>query len=472
MRFYFLFLHIIFVHFFQPQIYAEKELVSSEHKIAVIGTGYVGLTAGACLAEFGNYVICCDIDEKKIKFLNEGGIPIFEKGLKELIDKNLALHRLEFTTDISQAIQNSEVILICVPTPMGQDGAADLSIVKSAVKTVAENLNNDKILLFKSTMPLGSIKRIQKLIQKQKKSAFNVEIAYLPEFLKEGTAVQDFFEPERIIIGTESKRLHQVIYDILAPLRIKNVPFCFTSFESAEIIKQASNSFLAVKISFINEIANLCDKTGADVREVAKGIGLDSRIGPEFLKPGPGYGGSCFPKDTHALLYEAQQLGVDLKVIQAAIEANDRQSKIVLEKLLKVLNSSIKDKTIAILGLAFKANTDDIRDSSAILIVNELLKRDAIIKAYDPIAMKNARKVLPQLVYCTSAEEAMYGADAVMILTEWEEFQKIDWSAVCNLMKTPIVIDARNILPIQMLRDLGFLYENIGCSHATGSDYE
>jgi len=436
------------------------------HSIAVIGTGYVGLVSGACLAEFNNNVICVDIDERKITLLRQGEIPIYEQGLKELVNRNQKNQRLEFSIDIKQSIQKSEIILVCVDTPIGKNGEADLTAVHAVAKMIGENLNSSKTIFIKSTVPIGSIRQIASLISHYNNNHFLFELAYLPEFLREGSSVRDFMEPERIIVGTESEMAKQLLIEILSPIYKKNIPFVFTTIEAAETIKYVSNCFLAVKVSFINEIANLCDRTGVDIFEVSKGVGLDSRIGSKFLNPGPGYGGSCFPKDMLALIHQSQKLEIDLKIIKAAVEANETQHKVILDKLKRALNFSVAGKTIGILGLTFKANTGDIRESPALKIIDALLREDAFIKAYDPVAMENTRNAYPQLLYANSIYDAVQEADAVMILTEWEEFKEADWEYVRSLMKQAIVIDARNLLSIEMLDDLGFIYDNVGRSNA------
>lgn len=431
----------------------------SEHKITVIGTGYVGLVSGACLAEFGNDVLCCDIDKSKIRQLDNGEMPIFEPGLKELVQKN---SHLNFSSNVADAIRKNDIILICVGTPMASTGEADLSALYSAAKLIGENLNSPKTIYIKSTVPLGAVKKIEADIQRHNKNSTDFSVAYLPEFLREGSAVQDFMHPDRVVVGSESKEIQKQVSEMLKPLQQRNVPFLFTKIESAEAIKLVANSFLAVKISFINEIANLCDQTGADIFEVAKGIGSDSRIGNKCLNPGPGYGGSCFPKDIQAILNNAQELGVDLKVITAATEANHYQPKVVIEKLKNTLQAPLKGKTIGILGLAFKANTDDVRDSPALRVVSKLLEMGAKIQVYDPQAMLNAKKTYPDLVYCKTSYETAKNVDAIMLLTEWEEFSQLNWVQIHNSMNTPFLIDARNILDKDNLGKIGFILTGIG----------
>lgn len=450
-----------------PYTSLENDSDFSNYKIAVIGTGYVGLSLGACLAEFGNQVICCDIDQGKISALNQGHIPFFEIGLEDLINKNMQENRLFFTTDVKQSIKDSNVLFIAVGTPSDINGEADLRAVHAVAKMIGENMNTHKFIFMKSTVPLGTIRQFGNLIRHCNPMC-DFDLAYTPEFLKEGSSVKDFCEPERIVIGTESEKARNVFYQILRPLVSKNIPFLFTSIESAEMIKYAANSFLAVKISFINEIANLCDQTGADVFEVSHAIGLDSRIGEKFLNPGPGYGGSCLPKDTTNLLHEAHKLDVDLKVIQAAVDANNLQTNLILQKLYKLLKQPVTDKTITILGLAFKGNIDDVRSSPSLKIIDELLKQGAHIKTYDPMAMENTKKLFPQLEYCSSSYKAAEDSDAVMLLTDWREFENIDLEKLHHSMRNAIFVDARNMIPPQKLIQAGFRYENVGRSN-TGS---
>ncbi|HSW85944.1 MAG TPA: UDP-glucose/GDP-mannose dehydrogenase family protein [Rhabdochlamydiaceae bacterium] len=443
----------------------ESFLDRKTHGITVIGTGYVGLTLGACLAEFGNHVICCDIDQDKIDLLNQGHIPIFEIGLKELVDKNVQENRLLFSSDVKQSIRKNEIIFIAVGTPSNENGEANLGAFHAVAKTIGKNINGQKVIFVKSTVPIGSVKKFADLIRQNCDDQFDFDLAYTPEFLREGTSVQDFCDPERVVIGSESKRANQILVEILWPLYSKKVPFLFTSIESAEMIKYAANSFLAVKIAFINEIANLCDQVGADVFEVKSGLALDSRIGSKCLNPGPGYGGYCLPKDTIALVHDAQKLGVDLKIVQAAIEANKLQPQIILQKLYKLLDSEVENKTIAILGLSFKENTDDVRCSPSLKIIEELLKNGAYVKAYDPIAMQHVKKIYPQIEYCDSSYDAAEESDAIMLLTGWKEFENIDLVKLRDSMKRPLFVDGRNLISTETLKNLGFKYENVGRSH-------
>jgi len=430
-------------------------------KIAVIGTGYVGLVTGIGLADFGNKVICVDIDRAKINMLNHGQIPIYEPGLKEIMDKNVREGRLSFSTDIANAIQRSEVIFIGVGTPPKENGEADLSYVESAVESIAENLNDYKVIVTKSTVPIGTNRWIkEKIIEKSGKTNFNV--ISNPEFLREGKAVHDFFHPDRVVIGYESEKAKEIMKDVYRSLYLIETPFVFCNLETAELIKYASNAFLATKITFINQIANLCEAVGADVHVVAKAMGMDGRISPKFLHPGPGYGGSCFPKDTKALVQIGKRYGVEMSLVNEVIRANEEQKKRMVIKLERMLGN-LKGKTIGILGLAFKAGTDDMRESPAIVIINELLKKGAKIKVHDPQAEENARKIFGDLIEHHDNEyKAMKDADALVILTEWNQYRSLDLEIASKLMKGNIILDTRNIFDPLKTRELGFVYEGVG----------
>ena len=429
--------------------------------ITVIGTGYVGLVSGAGLADFGNQVICADIDESKIRLLKVGKIPIFEPGLNEVVDRNVQSKRLSFTTDISKAIRASEVIFIGVGTPEGEDGEADLSAVFSVAETIGNNLNSYKIICTKSTVPIGTGEKIISIIDKCKN---NVEFDYIsnPEFLREGAAVQDFLRPNRIILGATGQKAFQVMQDVYRPLYINETPIVHTNVPTAEMIKYASNAFLALKISYINEIANLCEAVGADVHIVAKAMGNDGRISPKFLHPGPGFGGSCFPKDTKALVSLSKKLNEPVNTVAAAIVTNDRQKERMSAKLFNLMGNEIKGKKIAVLGLSFKQMTDDVRDSASIEMIQSILDRDGIVKAYDPVANENMKKYYPNIEYSNSWQTAVKDADAVAVMTEWHEFRGLDLSDLKSLMKSPLVLDTRNILSIKDLTELGFVFDNVG----------
>lgn len=440
----------------------ENKLTQFPHKVTVIGTGYVGLVLGAGLSEMGHTVVCADIDKDKIAVLNEGGIPIYEAGLKEIVEKNVNAKRLSFTDNIAQAIQENDLIFIAVGTPAGQGGQVDLKYVKAVAAMIGQNLNRAKIICMKSTIPIGGGKKVIEWIRNNALSPEKFEYVFNPEFLREGTALHDHFEPDRVIIGLDSEYAKKVMDEVFWHYHERKVPFLYTDMETAEAIKYASNAFLAVKISFINEFANLCDVVGADVNDVATGIGLDDRIGPKFLRPGPGFGGSCFPKDTQALLWMAKEAEVDLKVIKAAVAANEAQREIVFQKLQHLLDNNLKGKTIGILGLAFKANTDDIRYSPAIAVIEKIKRAGGNVKAYDPAAMSNMQKILPEVEYVESPYQTAEGADAVVVLTEWADFRDMDLKKLLNVMKQPVLLDTRDIIDAAKLKKLGFKCDNIG----------
>ncbi len=444
--------------------------------IAIIGTGYVGLVTGACFAEFGVSVTCVDRDEKKIKSLKRGIVPFYEPGLEELVQRNIKEGRLNFTTSIAEAVDSSLVIFIAVGTPPRGDGSTDLKYVEDVAREIAANLNGYKVIVTKSTVPVGTGERIRKIISKELKaksyrscrnslggqvSAINFDIVSNPEFLREGSAIEDFMRPNRVVIGANSQQAIAIMKDLYKPLYLIETPFVITNIETAELIKYASNSFLATKISFINEIANLCEKVGADVHMVAKGIGLDGRIGPKFLHPGPGFGGSCLPKDTKALLKVAVDNNIELNIVNAVVRANERQRELMIKKIKDAMGL-LKDKTIAILGLSFKPNTDDIREAPSIYIIKGLLKERAKIKAYDPVSMKAAKKVLPEITYCKDPYEAVKGADALVIVTEWNQFRNLELDRIKRLLKGPYFFDLRNIYEPEVLKEKGFKYFCVG----------
>ncbi|MDO8428373.1 MAG: UDP-glucose/GDP-mannose dehydrogenase family protein [Candidatus Diapherotrites archaeon] len=425
-------------------------------KIAVLGTGYVGLVAGACFADLGNTVICGDIDSKKIELLNAGHCPIYEPGLEEIIERNVQAKRLSFTTDVGKAVQNSEIIFIAVGTPQDQDGTPDLKYVKSVAETIGKNMTNEKIIINKSTVPVGTGDLVSEIISKYYKGKFHV--VSNPEFLREGNAIKDFMEPDRVVIGADSESIKKTLGDLYAPL---NAEILFTDVKTAEMIKYASNAFLAVKISFINEVANLCDAVNADVRLVAEGMGLDARIGKAFLKAGCGWGGSCFPKDVIGLISIGNQAHVNLSVAQAAYHSNDLQKKLPVEKLKKVLGN-LKGKQVGLLGLAFKPDTDDMRDAPSLVIMDLLKKEGAEIKAFDPVAMENSKKLFSETEYVSSVYDVFKNMDAVILVTEWNEFKELDFVKAKSLMKNSVLIDARNLYNPQKMRNLGFTYVGLG----------
>jgi UDPglucose 6-dehydrogenase len=433
-------------------------------KICIIGTGYVGLVSGAGMADFGNSVVCTDIDKDKIDMLQQGGIPIYEPGLKELVDRNVKAGRLTFSADVETSVRNAEVIFIAVGTPMGDNGEADLKAVEAVATTIAKNLNGYKIICTKSTVPVGTGARLEALITQEKESDFEFDVVSNPEFLREGSAVKDFLLPDRVVLGVNSERAADVMKQVYRSLFINETPMVITNVPSSEMIKYASNAFLAVKISFINEMANLADKVGADVHTIARAMGLDGRISSKFLHPGPGYGGSCFPKDTEALVYTGEQYGVDFQVVKAAIGANKNQRNVILAKA-KELVPDMRDKTVAILGLAFKANTDDVRDTPALAIIQGLEDAGAVVRAYDPIAAENMKKFfLPELDTRRTVLETVKDADLVIILTEWNELRGLGLEELKTHLRAPNIVDARNILSIDQLKEFGYNYRNVGRS--------
>jgi UDPglucose 6-dehydrogenase len=431
--------------------------------IAVIGMGYVGLVTAACFAEFGVFVTCIDKDKKRIKFLKEGTIPFFEPGLEDFVHRNMKEKRLTFSTDIADAVRSSMVIFIAVGTPPRGDGSADLKYVEEVAKEIASNLDGYRVIVTKSTVPVGTGNRIRRIVSRHLREQADFDIVSNPEFLREGSAIEDFMRPNRVVIGASSTQAASIMKDLYKPLYLLETPFIITNIESAELIKYASNSFLATKISFINEIANLCDKVGADVHMVAKGMGLDQRIGPKFLHPGPGYGGSCLPKDTKALLKMAEEHGVELGIVDATIRANERQWESIFEKIRTAMGI-LKNKTIAILGLSFKPNTDDIREAPSINIIRSLLKEDAKVRAYDPVSMKVMQGIIPHITYCKDPYDAVKGANALVIMTEWNQFRNLELDRLKKLLGEPYFFDLRNIYDPQKLKDKGFKYYCVGRS--------
>jgi UDPglucose 6-dehydrogenase len=431
-------------------------------KITIIGTGYVGLVTGAGLSEFGNRVICTDIDKNKIEKLNSGIIPIYEPGLEEIIKRNISDNRLLFSSNIEDAIMQSEVVIIAVGTPMGANGATDMSFVHSAVETISINLNSYKVVCTKSTVPIGTGKEIISQISKKVKNNNLFDYVSNPEFLREGSAVKDFLWPDRVVIGTDNQNAYQIMCDIYRPLYINKNPMTQTSIETAEMIKYASNSFLALKISYINEIANLCEALGADVHDVANAMGQDGRISEKFLHPGPGFGGSCFPKDLEALLYISKNKSLSMETVNAAIIVNKNQKKRMANKLINLFDGNINNRKIAVLGLAFKANTDDVRESPAIDIIKGILGNGGIVNAYDPIANNEMSKIFHDIEYFDNIYDAVKNVDGIVIITEWNEFRSLDLQKIKKIMKGNIILDTRNILDMDELSSLGFVYDNIG----------
>ena len=430
--------------------------------ITIIGTGYVGLVTGAGMSEFGNRVICTDIDKNKIEKLNSGIIPIYEPGLEEIIKRNSLDNRLLFSTNIEDSIMQSEIVIIAVGTPMGVNGTADMSFVYSAVEKISNNLNSYKVVCTKSTVPIGTGKEIISQISKKVKDNNLFDYVSNPEFLREGSAVKDFLWPDRVIIGTDNQNAYQIMCDIYRPLYINKNPMTQTSIETAEMIKYASNSFLALKISYINEIANLCEALGADVHDVANAMGQDGRISEKFLHPGPGFGGSCFPKDLEALLSISKNKSLSMETVNAAIIVNKNQKKRMTNKLINLFDGNINNRKIAVLGLAFKANTDDVRESPAIDIIKGILGNGGIVNAYDPIANNEMSKIFHDIEYFDNVYDAVKNVDGIVIITEWNEFRSLDLQKIKKIMKGNIILDTRNILDMDALSSLGFVYDNIG----------
>ncbi|MEK7729112.1 MAG: UDP-glucose/GDP-mannose dehydrogenase family protein [candidate division KSB1 bacterium] len=433
--------------------------------ICMVGTGYVGLVTGTCFAEFGNDVICVDIDSTKIEKLNRGEIPIYEPGLDDLVAKNVREGRLTFTTDMKYAVENSLVIFVAVGTPQAEDGSADLRYVEAVGKDVAKYMNGYKVVVNKSTVPVGSGKWVKDVIQKHLKAPVHFSVVSNPEFLREGSAIEDFMRPNRVVIGAEDSEAMAIMKDLYSPLYLIETPIVMTDLASAELTKYAANAFLAVKISFINEVAILCERVGADVHDVARGMGLDNRIGSKFLHAGPGYGGSCFPKDTRALVSIGEKHDYHFQIVEAAVRVNDHQRKVMVQKIKNAVGK-LSDKTIAVLGLAFKPNTDDMREAPAVDIIAALQAEGAKIRAYDPVAIHEAKKALKNVEFCEETYETLEGADALIFMTEWNQFRSLDLDKIRNILRTPIVVDLRNIYDPQRMKEKGFQYHSVGRSVA------
>lgn len=429
--------------------------------IAVIGTGYVGLVTGACFAEFGVDVTCVDVDVEKVDKLNNGIIPIYEPGLDKIVKKNSAAGRLHFTTSITEAVENSQVVFLAVGTPPKDDGSPDMSYYRQAAKDVAGAMNGYKVLVTKSTVPVGTGKWLREFVTENLKFQTEFGVASNPEFLREGAAIEDFMRPDRVVIGSNESRAIDVMKELYRPLYLIETPIVITSLEAAELIKYAANAFLATKITFINEVANLCDAIGCDVHDVARGMGMDNRIGRKFLHPGPGYGGSCFPKDTRALTTVADAFGVETRIVDAVIEANDRQRDAMIPKIEKLVGD-LPGKKIGVLGLSFKPETDDMRESPAIEIIHEMIKRGASVTAYDPVAMDEARHYISGITYADDEYSAIDGADALVIITEWNQFRALDMEKVKSLLNQPKIADLRNIYEPADMREMGFEYVGVG----------
>jgi UDPglucose 6-dehydrogenase len=431
-------------------------------RIAMIGTGYVGLVSGACFADFGHQVTCVDKDADKIAALRRGEIPIFEPGLDALVASNVKAGRLDFTTDITTPVAEADAVFIAVGTPSRRgDGHADLSYVHAATREIAGALTGFTVVITKSTVPIGTGDEVERIIGETNPKA-DVIVASNPEFLREGAAIRDFKHPDRIVVGTEDERARKVIAEIYRPLYLNQAPIMYTGRRTAELIKYAANAFLATKITFINEIADLAERAGADVQEVARGIGLDNRIGGKFLHAGPGFGGSCFPKDTRALVKTAQDHGVPLRIVEAVLTVNDTRKRAMARKVAAALGGNLRGRTVGVLGLTFKPNTDDMREAPSIPLITALQDLGAIVQAYDPVAMDQAKSELPDVTYCDSPYSCAANADALVIVTEWEQFRALDLPRLKNEMAQPLIVDLRNIYRPDEMAEHGFTYESIG----------
>lgn len=435
-------------------------------KIAIVGTGYVGLVSGACFAEMGVEVTCVDINEEKIKMLSEGKVPIYEPGLEEMVVRNFREGRLKFTTRLTDCLDEVEAVFSAVGTPPDEDGSADLSYVLQVAREVGQNMNHYVVLVTKSTVPVGTAQKVKAVIAEElaaRKVEIEFDVASNPEFLKEGAAVKDFMSPDRVVVGVESERARKLMQRLYAPFMMTNNRILFTDIPSAEMIKYAANSMLATRISFMNDIANLCELVGADVNMVRKGIGADTRIGSKFLYPGCGYGGSCFPKDVKALIQTARQQGYEMRVLQAVEEVNERQKSVLFQKLSSHFGGDLKGKTVALWGLAFKAETDDMREATSLVIIRQLLDAGCKVRVFDPVAMNECHRRLGDAVtYAKDMYDAALGADALLLLTEWKQFRLPSWEVVRRTMNQPVVFDGRNIYDPEELRAGGFHYSSIG----------
>jgi UDPglucose 6-dehydrogenase len=429
--------------------------------IAVIGTGYVGLVTGAGLADFGNDVICVDVDVRKIEALRNGQIPIYEPGLDKLVSKNVNEGRLRFTTELAEAIRAARAIFIAVGTPPKPDGSADLRYVEEVANSIASHMNGPKLVITKSTVPIGTGRMIEEIIASHG-NGHKASIVSNPEFLREGSAIEDFMKPDRVVVGVSDGEAAELMKEIYAPLHSLEIPFVVTNVESSELIKYAANGFLAVKITFINEIASVCEKVGANVQDVAIGMGLDTRIGPKFLQAGPGFGGSCFPKDTSAMADIARRHGYEFQIMEAVLRVNDAVKLRMIDKIVHALDGEVAGKTVAVLGLAFKPETDDMRDSPTIPIIKGLQERGAKIRAYDPQATKNAQAMFTDITYCGDAYETATDADVLVLATEWNEFRALNFERIKKALRQPSVVDLRNIYDPQRMKALGFNYISVG----------
>jgi UDPglucose 6-dehydrogenase len=436
-------------------------------RIAMIGSGYVGMVSGACFADFGHQVTCVDKDETKIAALKRGETPIYEPGLDQLVATNIRENRITFTTEIGDAIRGAEAVFIAVGTPSRRgDGHADLSYVHAAARELAAHLDRFTVVVTKSTVPVGTGDEVERIIREARPDA-DVAVVSNPEFLREGAAIRDFKHPDRIVVGTEDARARDVMAAIYRPLYLNAAPILFTSRRTAELIKYAANAFLATKVAFINEVADLCEKVGADVQQVARGIGLDNRIGPKFLHAGPGFGGSCFPKDARALIKTGQDHAAPLRIVETVLAVNDVRKRAMARKVTAVLGDNLRGKTIALLGLTFKPNTDDMRDAPSIALVTALQDLGATIRAYDPVGMEQAKSVLENVVYCDNPYSCASDSDAVVIVTEWEQFRALDLERLKRTMRKPVFIDLRNVYRPDDVTSRGFVYDSVGRPQAS-----
>jgi UDPglucose 6-dehydrogenase len=429
--------------------------------ICVVGSGYVGLVTGACLADFGMHVVGVDKDAAKIEALRRGKVPIYEPGLEALVKTNMDEGRLSFSTELGPAIENARAVFIAVGTPPKSDGSADLTFIREVADSIGKHLNGYKVIVTKSTVPIGTGKMIEQLVSERVGGKHRFAVVSNPEFLREGSAIEDFMHPDRVVVGTRDPEAAEILLDVYSPLVAADVPFIITDVESAELIKYASNGFLAVKISFINEVAQLCEAWGANVEVVSKGMGLDNRIGPKFLSAGPGFGGSCFPKDTRAVAQIAREQGLRFRIIEAVLEVNEERKEQMIAKIDSALEG-IAGRTVAVLGLSFKPNTDDIRESPALPIVQGLVDGGATVRAFDPEAMEGCRPLFPTVTFCENAYDAAEGADALVIATEWNQFRKLELDRLCDTLRRPLVIDLRNLYEPEKMAAAGFEYVSIG----------
>jgi UDPglucose 6-dehydrogenase len=433
--------------------------------VCIIGSGYVGLVTGACFAEFGVQVLCADKDADKVAALERGEIPIYEPGLEAIVERNLRERRLSFTTDTAAAVRQALVVFIAVQTPTRADGTTDLAAVEAVAREIGRAIDDYKVIVTKSTVPVGTSYRVREWIEEEQAAAgksHRFSVASNPEFLREGAAIGDFMRPDRVVIGADDDSAIAILKDLYRPLYLIETPFVITNVPSAELTKYAANSFLAMKISFINEMANLCERVGGDVHSVARGIGLDKRIGAKFLHAGPGFGGSCFPKDTRSAASFAREAGEPLEIVEAVIRVNERQRERMIEKIDRILDGSAQGKTVAVLGLSFKPETDDMRDAPSLDIIRALLARGATVRAFDPVAMPNAARELPSITYCKNEYEACENADALVLVTEWNQFRMLDLERVKSLLRSPVLVDLRNVYDPAALRRAGFRYDSVG----------